>query len=298
MSIVRSPIGNGKGVARSDSQPNHSRVNALEEYTDATNVTFRNKPKCREQDDHVCDDLTEMRQQMSVIMTTLTTINNNQKDFIDRITDDITEIKTQVNNIKSTIESITTEQNIVRTEITCIKNKNISLENKIESLEATIEKTNLSMEHSSSYISESVLAEIKEREIRSKNIILLGLPEPIGNDKYERVEKDKTEAIKTLKTIIEDCPDPERIYRLGKYDAKHNRPIKITFKSKDTPLALLRKKKNLTSDLKMFSDQTPLQQRQLRDLQKKLKCEHDKGNKHLVIKYIRGIPKIIDPSKN
>lgn len=70
MSIVRSSIGNGKGVARSDSQSNHSRVNALEEYTNATNITFRNKPKCSEQDDRVWHDLTEMRQQMSVIMTT------------------------------------------------------------------------------------------------------------------------------------------------------------------------------------------------------------------------------------
>uniref|UniRef100_A0A2A4JC18 L1 transposable element RRM domain-containing protein n=1 Tax=Heliothis virescens TaxID=7102 RepID=A0A2A4JC18_HELVI len=239
---------------------------------------------------------------MTQMMAMLNTINTNQKEFIEKTSEDLSAIKTQVSDIKSTINNLTSEQQAMRLDITSIQNKNTYLETKIESLQSMLDSTNLSSAtpYQNSNVCETIISEINERENRSKNIILIGIPEPTALNKEDRLEKDKSEVIKVLKKIDAECPEPEKYIRLGKYNPMKIRPIKISFKSKETAITLLRKKNTLQYDnLKIYSDQTPQQQKYLKDLQERLKQEHEEGNKTLIIKYVKGVPKITDPnSKN
>lgn len=295
MSVMRSPTGSDITVMRSDSQPNLVSVDPQAEFSDSTKVAFRSKRKHHDQD--LRDELSEMRIQMFKMTAMLTSIDTNQKSFIEKITGDLTAIKTQVSEIKYTIDNLTTEQHTIKSDITSIKNKNTFLETKIESLQSMVDNTALSSSllHETPNISETIISEISARETRSKNIILVGISEPIVANKDERIEKDKNEVIKVLKKIVADCPEPARLFRLGKYNPKKQRPIKVCFQSKEAALLLLRNKNNLESDnFKIYSDQTPQQQKHLKDLQEQLKREHEKGNKHLIIRYVNGIPKITD----
>lgn len=63
-------------------------------------------------------------------------------------------------------------------------------------------------------------------------------------NKENSLIKDKNKVIQVLKKIDVDCPDPEKYIRLSKYNSIETLP-KISFKSKDNAITLLRKKHTL-----------------------------------------------------
>ncbi|KAK7793393.1 hypothetical protein R5R35_009272 [Gryllus longicercus] len=73
------------------------------------------------------------------------------------------------------------------------------------------------------------------------------------------------------------------------------RPIKVTFPNSEQALFILRNKKNkISNDIHIGSDKTRIQREYFKQLLTKLNAEEEKGNSNLIIKYIDGIPKLID----
>lgn len=303
--MQRSPLsGSGSISGRSDSYPNLSNKHQILDTSDATQITFRNKRKL-ENDDHefktqfaeMRKQMTEMQKQMSEMMAYLTSINSMQVENFGKISEDICVIKDQVKNIKSTTDCLTKEQANIKVDIENLKKRNSTAEKKIEILESNLQLENTAAPNSSFSINtrEELVTELNERASRGKNIIISGIPEPKAKSSNERREEDKEAVKKIISTLSIDSLEPEKIFRLGKYQSTKIRPLKVCYGSQNIAINILRCKDNLKADdIKIYSDQTPQQQAYMKSLKEELKRRTASGEANIAIKYVRGVPKIIE----
>lgn len=229
------------------------------------------------------------------ITSLLDKFTNNQDVTMKFMRENITEMKTQLSEIKVSIDSLNNEQNSIKTQISDIVNKNNVTENKIQSLESEVTQLKLTVPVNSPNhrFDENFMRELQERTIREKNIIIVGIPESKAAKTDGDQSADMTEVTSILNTLVEICPNPSRIFRLGKYNPTKDRNIKVCFESPQTAKLLLRNKDKLTSGIKIFSDQTPAQQNYLKELKNELELRTANGEKDITIKYVKGIPTIV-----
>lgn len=296
MSVVRSPTRSGL-TGRSDSQPNLTADTHNMEHTDSPKVTFRNKRKLPDDTEYIRTELSEMRKQMCQMMEMLTTLTTAQNEFTKKITEDINTIKEQMCNIKLTTDNLASEQNLMKSDITILRNDNMLTDKKVEDLQREIKllKPECGPSSSSYNLQENTIAEINEREFRSKNIVISGIPEPESLNREERMNMDKNKVLNILQKIDQAYPEPEKTFRLGKYNAKKSRPIKVCFKSQEIAKSVLRNRKKVNIDnIKIYSDQTPQQLKFLKNLKDELHQRLQTEQKNLGIKYIKSVPRIVE----
>lgn len=187
MSVVRSPTGSGLAAGRSGSQPNLVSGDSHLEFADSARITLRNKRKQTDDDSHIKDELSEIRKQLSQMMEMMTALNRNQKEYMENMSRDILVIKEEINEIKNVTNNLTTDQSSVKSDILCLKNKATETEKKIETLAIDVVqlKDSVSLPSSASSL-ESMMIEIKEREDRSKNVIIIGVPEVANENRDDR----------------------------------------------------------------------------------------------------------------
>lgn len=303
MNILRSPTGSGFGSCRSDSQPNLSSCDPIQEFPDTPKITHRNKRKFFDDNSHIKEEISELRKQTGQIMGILTSLRDSQAAFIEKISNDISVIKNEINDIKNSTTILKSDQNSMKSDILDIVNKNNASENKIKRLESDLQEFKISMANSSSSTTatyEHIFKEINERETRSKNVIITGIKEPYEINKDKRISTDSSQVVKILRSIDENCPTPEKIFRLGKFQTNKHRAIKVCFATNKTPKLILRNKHKIDSNtISIYSDQTPQQQVYLTQLKEELKRRTDAGENNLRIKFVKNIPKIIKvTSKN
>lgn len=307
MSLLRSPTGSGLSGSRSDSQPNLSSCNQPSEFSESSTITYRNKRKFIDDNTYIREEIAELRTQTSKIMTILTSLRDNQNEFIEKINKDVNDIKNQISDIKITTDYLKAEQNIIKTDISDIVNKNVAIECKIKNLETEFQllkenqtQTNPTMISFNETHFQDMLNEINERETRNKNIIINGIKEQESNDKDQRKNLDTKEVVEIIKSINNDCPSPLKVFRLGKFQSNINRPIKVCFASQEIAKSILRNKNKANKDsISIYSDQTPQQRKYLSHLKEELKKQIGMGKKNLTIKFIKNVPKIVEvPPKN
>lgn len=142
-----------------------------------------------------------------------------------------------------------------------------------------------------------VIAEMAERERRACNIIVAGARESDSAEAADRLKHDES----LLKQVLVDAgnvidiSDVKKVVRLGKkVDSGDSKPrlMKVILRSRECAIEILKNKSKL-SDVRVFNDQTPKQREDLRALRETLKVRQEQGESDLTIKYIRGVPKII-----
>lgn len=137
---------------------------------------------------------------------------------------------------------------------------------------------------------EEVIQETIERQKRSKNIILYYNVNETENDLL--VAKDIISQISNVKT------DHINVYRLGKKEQDKNRPIKIELESASDAKTILINKTSIIApyeNVKINNDLTIVQRQYLKDLGSKLnEMNAEDPTKKFKIKYVRGVPKIIE----
>ncbi|KAL0880344.1 hypothetical protein ABMA27_002789 [Loxostege sticticalis] len=280
MNVQRSPTGCGSSVRLSGSQPNLSEMNPNLETL--SNITHRNKRKEPDDDAWIRDEFSDIKKQISELMAALQFSTSSQAKNISKLSEDITTIKNHVNNIGSTIENIILDQNNIKTKLNNLDTTTVNIEKKIKLLESDINKFNEgsplqpALQISTNY--EDIVNEVNERNVRSKNIVIVGIPEPdVATDRHTY---NKNEVLKITKTIYADCPEPLKII--------------LCFSSEEPVKAILRNKSSAKFDpIKIFSDQTPYQRMHMQNLKEELVRRTANGETNLKIKYIKGTPKII-----
>lgn len=299
MSLMRSPTsGSSRDEAKGSSQPDLSRLNDDE----LQNITNRNYKRKQPHDD-LSGQFQKFQDQISALLTNFT---SEQREMTVKIRDDVTSINEQLKDIKSTTNKLVQEQEILKTEITNLKISNSTTAQKINTLQTDVDQLKTTSNTAIANITpnltycEDVLSEIQERCQRNKNLVIAGISELHSVNATSRHDHDKEEIIKTISNITVDCPQPIKIHRLGKYNNKKSRPIKIYYASEDVPKYILRNKSKLSDkSIKIYPDQTPQQQSYLENLRKELQQRTENGETDLCIKYLKGVPKIIQAeSKN
>lgn len=237
------------------------------------------------------------------LLTTFKELFKEQNHKLDQLREDMSTIKTQIMDIKHSNECILLEHTKLKDDVSELKNANAVLEEKIASLENKMANTpkmpeNLTAPPSNSNYEEMV-AEFQDRYLRQKNILIMGIAEPKNTVTKERRAHDKAEVEKILSALDEQCPEPVKLIRLGKYNQEKSRPIKAIFKSKEEAVTVLRKRNDVPENVKIVSDETPMQKKYLYELKDQLKLREENGETNLRIKYVNGIPRIIiDQPKN
>ncbi|VVC98162.1 unnamed protein product [Leptidea sinapis] len=162
-------------------------------------------------------------------------------ESITTISENTTSIREQLQDIKTTTEHLLTENKKLKSEMVTLKNTVKLNEEKISELQTEISEiktcfqTNLQLQSPvvSSY--NDVITEIQERVERSKNVVIFGIPEQRLESREARQEVDSSKVDEILKCICPDhLPNVKKILRLGKYNNKKGRPLKVCFTSEET----------------------------------------------------------------
>lgn len=300
MSVQRSPTGSDTISSRSGSYPDLPSKIIAQDTSEMSQITYRNKRKLNETEEIKAEltdmkkQMTSMQNQMSEIMTYLSTMNNTQTENFKKLNQDVLTIKQQINDIKITTDNLTEEQSKLKQDISSLKESKNITEKKLYQIESKLQHEDAGSS-SAVNVREEIVTELNERGQRSKNIIISGVLEPNANSQSERRAEDKTAVLKIINNIVghTDTPEPERIYRLGKYKSDKCRHLKVCFSSPDIVKSILKNRKNQKEEkIKVFSDQTPQQQEYMAMLKQRLENRIASGEDNLCIKYIRGVPKI------
>lgn len=282
----------------SSSQPDLSRLGMPELESKSISLRKRKAP-----DSDFTFQLNEFKKEILGILkessiTQMESLNTMSQNITSSITEKLQEIKitqeflmTENDNLKSQVASLTDTVNANKQQIT-------SLQNQLQTLTPDLQMPPINQSALPTGYDDLIL-ELQERTTRSKNIIIAGITERYSNNAAERREKDKLEAERIIDFIYPNCPKPIKIIRIGKYDESKTRPIKLCFDNQETAKNILRNKINLKEDsIRIYSDQTPYQQKLMLNLKTELKRRLENGETNLTIKYIKGIPKIVTQPKN
>jgi hypothetical protein len=171
----------------------------------------------------------------------------------------------------------------------------IAIEQKIEQKISELQNVNLS-----SLQFEEVTSEAVERMIRAKNVIIYGVPESSGTAEQGQT-KDAAEIRKIISAITPEAI-PQKIIRIGKPNSSNTRLLKVSLSNDLIAKEVLRNKNKLiNSDLprsiSISDDKTPKQLEYLKNLRTELQLRRDNGEDNITIKYVKGIPSIIESKK-
>lgn len=287
MSVKRSPTGCGSGAKPAGSQ-SKSATNPMPIYDTPPQITQRLKRKEPDDDAWIKSEFSDIKKQISELMAVLKLNSDSHSEKIDRLSEDITTIKNQVKGIGVTIENIILDQNNIKTRLEELDDTTLNIENKIELLESDLHK--FKSEQPMNY--EEMFNEINQRNIRSKNIVIVGIPEP--DTALDRQTYNNKEAEKITNAIYKECPKPIKVFRLGKYRNDRSRPLKVCFETEEPVKNILQNKNSTKLDhIKIYSDQTPQQRKHFQNLKEELKHRITNGESNLIIMYVKGTPKII-----
>lgn len=263
------------------------------------------------------NDLTDKFEDFeSKILAILTSMAQTQNDKLDLIHQDLSLVKNELTEVKSTTKQIVTEQNRISQELLKIEKFKTNVEQKIEDLTKEINTLKVDVANSTTNITasattgtstdftsyEDMMAEFHERSNREKNVIISGINERNSDNRAERLTHDMNEVVKILELVNPGCNKPIKTIRMGKYDTNKSRPLKVCFASVDEARTILRNKTKITNEtnnIKCYYDQTPCQKKIMENTRNELKRRKDAGEQDLTIRFIRGIPKVVqNQSKN
>lgn len=215
--------------------------------------------------------------------------------------DDISTMKYQIDDIKVSTEKLLAEHNNMKKEISQLQQASSVTVSKISSLETEVEKLKItpsSSQTSQILTNESIIHEMQERERRSKNIIVVGIPEPTHIENTLRNNEDTSSVQNILQSLLPVNPTALKTVRLGNFFTGKARPIKVILESSQQAKDIMKSRNKLPANVRIYSDKTPTEKNILNGLSQELSRRTEAGEKNLIIKYIKGTPKIIQAAKN
>lgn len=168
----------------------------------------------------------------------------------------------------------------------------VELNNKLEDIKNIRNDNNMNINiPSNDVLSNELIQELHERQIRASNLIMLNINEPKKDNQKDRSEEDIMH-VKQVITSTGVSVDDVKVYRLGKFTEGKTRPIKVMLPNANLALSILKNRIKVKNVL-IFSDKTKLQQNYYKQVKERLKeINENGGNK--TIKYINNVPTIVD----
>lgn len=212
----------------------------------------------------------------------------------------------QILNLSSKVDQIVTELEDLRQNVSSLTEAVQDLQNlkpHVEKLNATVNSMNSRVAHldktvntyQSSQLVETtdhneMWQELQERQIKSKNIMLFNVPE--NGD-------DKSDIAAIFGVLCNNPPATVQFSRVGKKNSKGARALKITLNSHEDTLVLMRCRRKLKGkNIYLNLDLTRKQQEIDKRVWTEFRDRTSKGENDIQVKYIRGVPKIVDVREN
>lgn len=211
------------------------------------------------------------------------------------ITTNAADISSKIQDIQSTTTKLASEHSNIRSQITQVETKISNSQDKIQRLETDFKQLKLGPLPATSQpcVNEQIFSEIQDRNKRRNNVIIAGILEQTTTNGQERISKDESDVLRITACISENIPKPNKIYRIGKYNAGKNRRIKACYDNPEPAMLLLRNKGKLPENIKIYSDLTPAQQKYFQTIKEELTSRTKNGESDLTIKYVNGAPSIV-----
>lgn len=211
--------------------------------------------------------------------------------------DNLSNIPTDINAIKNELASVNEKLSGFEPRIS-------EIEKRVESLEAGLKCIQVG-EHNPVGV-EPVLEELVDRTRRSKNLIFHDLPESGSKVLTKRIEHDNRLVSVLLQNFCNDNAT-FKSFRIGKPSGVKPRPLKVVLAgngdvgefAKNFDQSRLKDLDPLLGKVTFSRDRTVLERRHLANLRAELQRRTDAGEVNLTIRYIQGVPKLVEKkSKN
>lgn len=273
------------------SQPDLRNLQLFE--SEGQQVTLRSKRKQPHDDFASRFDMFEQR-----VMSMISRLAESQTEKLNTISQDVSLIRDHISQIKTTTDQLAAEQVLLKEEISKVAAFKASTELKIKAIEDEIQalQTTAGTSRCENLNFDNMLSELHERSQRARNLIIIGIDEIRSTNIEERRNHDTAEVNKVLQLAVPDPVQPTRLIRLGKYTDGKSRPLKACFETPGEAKTILRNKSAINreiSSVRIYSDETPWQKKNMQQLRKNLKRRTEAGEKDLTIKFLQGMPKIV-----
>ncbi|KAJ3658854.1 hypothetical protein Zmor_010572 [Zophobas morio] len=197
----------------------------------------------------------------------------------------------QFKDIKTLISNIRSDFN------TAIDNLKASFEVQINNLKSSLTPK----QEIAPVVFEDVVSEVMERQIRKQNLVLFNVPEqPINLSRDEALIRDR-DSVNNILLHINSAYDVSSgsIQRMGKYLAGKNRPVKVLLKNEQEVQNIIRFAKQLKNSTQykhifVAFDRTPRQIEYYKLLKDEMDLRTTNGESGLKIRYVKGVPKILN----
>lgn len=196
--------------------------------------------------------------------------------------------------IKNTLSSLSAK-------IEDLQRQNADLVGKVDGLKDSSDRARASQ---SGLDCESMYAEIVERQWRSKNIIIYDIPEDLKQSSQQRFDNDKKAVVSILDAISDLNATDFTVSRFkagnkvraGSTNAKRPaaRPIRVQFRNSDVAMEYIRNKNRYKGSARIVPDRTKRQRDHLTSLINQLKDLEAEGDTNKHLKFINGVPRIMD----
>ena len=196
--------------------------------------------------------------------------------------------------IRSKFDSI--RQDIVtsiRSELVDIRSITNDLDTRVRQLEQ-ISSCPPALSSSSPAVTEEIIGELNDRQLRAKNLIIHGLPETPNTSPGLPSRIDREGVTSILSQIQPSDYADITLHRIGEPKGSAPRPLCVGLKSSEVVINILRGKSRYSGPCKISDDKTMTQRRALDQLRMRLRALHEGGEDNWTIRYIHGVPTIVE----
>lgn len=203
------------------------------------------------------------------------------------------EINDGISSLKSDIQTLSAKLDAMEPRLLKVEAKTHELEQKINKFNSGISNEN------------DLIAEVNDRCNRARNVILHKIPECPSSSTDLKKKHDVDKLAKLFNAMGLDLSYVS-FYRIGKPSGPNPRPIKLILSSKEEAVTFFKKfsQDNIVkadssmADVSASRDRTPKERQLLQTLNDELKDRSSAGETNLTIKFVNGVPRIVEKSKN
>lgn len=210
------------------------------------------------------------------------------------------EVRKQIEVQNQSLECRLNEFSVKLSLIDKLVAENTLLKERVTKLEQKIDKMGINSRGSEISEMDSIANEIDERNRRKRNIIVCNVEENSHSKLDDVIREDKSRICTLLGTIDPSVTASDlKCFRLGRRNNNKPRPIKVILKHENQVIEIMKNRFKLSAPIRVYRDQTVIQRNKYMKLKDELKIRGQNGEKDLIIKFIKGIPRIINTnSKN
>lgn len=242
------------------------------------------------------DCLDPTQQPHAMLLNQLSILTDKISDLANKV-DSLVSLPAKVDNLISEMDNLNKNLSTLERRVSCNEDKLTSMESKVAKLGVSEGEHNPEM----------IIAEIHDRERRTRNVMLFNLIESPANDIETKKQHDQDLVRKLLTTFLPGADhNAIKNLRVGGGQKDKQRPVKLIFvHDTDAKTFLSGFSSELAaqidqrlSPVRVSRDRTPRELKYLNTLREELNRRVSDGEKNLTIRYINNSPQIVQNQKN